>query len=98
MNSRMRRLDRYTPDICLKLRQIAEQRSWRAWDGSVKHDELLQDLELTYHLHAAAEAAGARAGFPAMPEFPIRLIDSEGMLDPAEFVTSYAGNRAEYRA
>jgi hypothetical protein len=88
----MRRLDRYTPEICGKLRQIAEQRDWRSWDGSVKQDELLQDLELTYHLHAAAEAAGTRAGFPAMSGFPIHFIDSEGFLDPAEFVRSCAAH------
>lgn len=75
----------------MKLRQIAEQRNWRAWDRSITQDEVLRDLELTYHLHAAAEAAGARAGFPAMPDFPIKFIDSEGVLDPAEFVTSYTG-------
>lgn len=86
----MRRLDRYTPEICSRIRQIAEQRKWRAWDQSVQQDEILEDLELTYHLHAAAEATGARAGFPAMPEFPIAFVDSEGILDPAEFVVSFS--------
>jgi hypothetical protein len=85
----MRRLDRYTPEICSQLRQIAEQRNWRAWDHSVQRDELLEDLELTYHLHVAAEATGKRAGFPAMPEFPIAFVDSEGILDPAGFVRSF---------
>ncbi len=89
----MRRLDKYTPDICSQLRQIAEQRNWRAWDGSVQRDELLEDLELTYHLHAAAEATGARAGFPAMPDFPIAFIDSEGVLDPAAFVNTFFARR-----
>ncbi len=85
----MANLDRYTPEICSRLRQIAERRNWRAWDGSIQREEVLEDLELTYHLHAAAEAAGARAGLPAMPKFPIRFIDSEGVLDPAQFVESF---------
>lgn len=85
----MRRLDQYTPEICCQLRQIAEERNWRAWDKSVQRDELLEDLELTYHLHVAAEAAGARAGFPAMPGFPIAFIDSEGLLDPSAFIKSF---------
>jgi hypothetical protein len=94
----MRYLDRYTSEICSLLRQIAEQRNWRAWDAFVERDELLDDLELTYHLHAAAEATGARAGLPAMPEFPIGFIDSEGLLDPAEFVKSLATRRPLSRA
>ena len=81
-------LDRYSPEICAQLRRIAEQRNWRAWDRSLPRDEVLEDLELTYHLHLAAEATGARAGFPAMPAFPIAFIDSEGALDPAEFLKS----------
>lgn len=85
----MRKLDRYTPEICSQLKQIAEERDWRTWDTSAGQDKLLEDLELTYHLHAAAQAAGARAGLPAMPEFPIGFIDSEGVLDPAEFVRSF---------
>jgi hypothetical protein len=86
-------LDRYTPEVCSQLRQIAEQRSWRAWDKTVEQDELLEDLELTYHLHAAAEATGARAGLPAMPNFPIGFIDSEGLLNPAEFIKSFTLRR-----
>lgn len=85
----MRHLDRYTPEICSQLRQLAEQRNWRAWDDAVKRDEILDDLELTYHLHVAAEVTGKRAGLPAMPEFPIRFIDSEGILDPAQFVSKF---------
>ena len=89
----MARLDRYTPEICSHLRHIAEQRNWHAWDKSVRSEELLEEVELTYHLHAAAQATGARAGFPAMPDFPIPFIDSEGALDPAKFVTSFYSRR-----
>jgi hypothetical protein len=85
----MAHLDRYTPEICSQLAQIARRRNWRAWDKSIQSEELLEDLELTYHLHAAAEATGVRAGLPAMPEFPIGFIDSEGVLDPAKFVRSF---------
>ncbi|HZS55143.1 MAG TPA: hypothetical protein VFA65_12115 [Bryobacteraceae bacterium] len=94
----MRHLDRYTPEICSQLRQIAEQRSWRTWDKTVEQDELLEDLELTYHLHAAAEAMGARAGLPAMPNFPIGFIDSEGILDPIQFIKSFTLRRPLMRA
>ncbi|MBV8896729.1 MAG: hypothetical protein JO051_09470 [Acidobacteriaceae bacterium] len=83
------RLNRYSPEICTQLRKIAEQRDWHAWDRSVRRDELLEDLELTYHLHVAAEATGARAGLPAMPAYPVAFIDSEDVLDPAEFLRSY---------
>jgi hypothetical protein len=82
-------LNRYSPEICAQLRRIAEQREWRAWDKHVQRDEVLEDLELTYHLHIAAEVSGARAGFPAMPTFPVSFIDSEGALDPAEFLRSF---------
>jgi hypothetical protein len=82
----MTQLDRYTPEICSQLAAIARQRNWRAWDKPIQSEELLEDLELTYHLHAAAEANGVRAGLPSMPDFPIGFIDSEGFLDPAQFV------------
>jgi hypothetical protein len=82
-------LYRYSPEICAQLRRIAEQREWREWDKSVRGDEVLEDLELTYHLHVAAEANGARAGFPAMPTFPVGFIDSEGALDPVDFLNSF---------
>ncbi len=80
-------LERYTPEICSQLRHMAEQRQWTNWQRpDSRHEELLEDLELTYHLHIAAEAAGARKGMPPMPPFPARLIDSEGLLDPVDFL------------
>ncbi len=85
----MRHLDNYTPDICSQLRHIAERRDWRAWDNPIQRDEVLEDLELTYHLHLAAEAAGVRAGLPAMSEFPIGFFDSEGILDPSAFIHTF---------
>ncbi len=90
----MRRLDRYTPEICSQLRQIAEHRQWRNWNcADFGQEDVLEELELTYHLHVAAEASGARAGMAPMPTFPINFTDSEGRLDPAEFIKSYARNR-----
>ncbi len=83
-------LERYTPEICSHLQQMAEHRQWKDWhllDSA--NEELLEDLELTYHLHVAAEATGMRAGMPPMPLFPPRFIDSEGLLDPVEFVNVY---------
>ena len=86
----MRHIDRYTPEICSQLRQMAEQRQWNDWyRPDSRREELLEDLELTCHLHAAAEASGLRAGMAPMPAFPVRLIDSEGVLDPAEFIKTY---------
>lgn len=82
-------LDRYSPEICAQLRKVAEQRDWHAWDNSVHRDEILEDLELTYHLHLAAEATSARAGLPAMPTCHVVFIDSEGILDPAAFLRAY---------
>lgn len=88
------RLNRYSPEICAQLRKIAEQRDWHAWDKSVHRDEILEDLELTYHLHFAAEATSVRAGLPTMPAYPIAFIDSEGALDPAEFLRAYKARHA----
>lgn len=84
-------LDRYTPEICSQLRQMAEGRQWRSWNvQTAAREDLLEDLELTYHLHVAAEVSGSRAGLPPMPPLPFRLIDSEGLLDPAAFVRMHA--------
>jgi hypothetical protein len=82
-------LKRYSPEICAQLRAVAEQRHWHVWDKSAPREEILEEVELTYHLHLAAEAMGARAGFPTMPSFPFRFLDSEGILDPAEFLHAY---------
>ncbi len=83
-------LERYTPEVCSHLRQIAERRNWNDWQrpGS-EREELLEEMELTYHLHVAAEATGARRGMPPMPPFPFCFIDSEGILDPVEFLRAY---------
>lgn len=82
-----RHLERYTPEVCSQLRQLAERRHWNDWHRTdSRGEELLEDLELTYHLHVAAEVTGARKGMPPMPSFPVRLIDSEGVLDPVEFI------------
>lgn len=86
----MSRLDRYTPEICSQLKTIAEKRDWRNWDRSVHWENLMEDLELTYHLHVAAAVSGTRAGLPQMPN---SLIDSEGLLDPAEFLRGYFNGR-----
>lgn len=94
----MRAVDRYTPEICSKLRQIAEHRQWRNWScQDFEREDLLEELELTYHLHLAAEASGARAGMAPMPTFPINFTDSEGHLDPAEFIRSYPRSRNPQR-
>lgn len=85
-----RYLERYTPEVCSRLRQIAERREWRDWKQTgTKREDLLEEMELTYHLHRAAEAVGKRNGLPPMPLFPIRFIDSEGLLDPVEFINEY---------
>jgi|GEM_PF-2714107 len=74
---------------------MAEQRQWRSWEGrDFGREELLEDLELTYHLHIAAEASGARAGMAPMPAFPIGFTDADGRLDPAEFLKFHAGGRS----
>ena len=86
----MSQIERYTPEICAQLRQIAESRQWHQWDiTQASGQDLLEDVELTYHLHLAAEASGFRAGMPPMPNFPIRFIYSEDALDPAEFILNY---------
>lgn len=91
-------LERYTPEICSHLRHMAETRQWKDWHVvDSAHEELLEDLELTYHLHVAAEATGVRKGMPPMPPFPARVIDSEGLLDPAEFIRGYQA-RHSHRA
>ena len=80
----MRHLERYTPEICSQLRQMAERRQWKDWrhrDGS--HEELLEDLKLTYHLHIAAQASGARAGMPPMPPFPAGFVDMREYSTPS---------------
>lgn len=83
-------LERYTPEICFQLRQIAESRQWRQWDPSNSpSDDLLEDVELTYHLHLAAEASGARSGMPPMSNFPVKFKFATDSLDPAEFILSY---------
>lgn len=95
VNPVMKRVDRYTPEVCSQLRQIAESRKWRSWNRQeFGSHELLEDLELTYHLHIAAEASGARAGMAPMPPFPMGFTDSEGSLDPLEFINSYLRNRS----
>lgn len=96
--SAMRHLDRYTPEICSQLRQIAEHRQWRSWDRrDFGREELLEDLELTYHLHIAAEAIGRRAGMAPMPPFPIGFSDTEGCLDPSVFIKFYSPGRVSHR-
>jgi hypothetical protein len=86
----MSHLERYTPEICSQLRQLAESRQWHQWDTTkAPGEDLLEDVELTYHLHLAAEASGTRAGMPPMPKFPIRFIYSGDSLDPAEFILNY---------
>ena len=83
----MSHLERYTPEICSQLRQIAESRQWHPWNLTAPPSaELNEDLLLTYHLHLAAEAAGVRAGLPPMPRFPIRCSFAEHAPDPAEFI------------
>lgn len=77
---------------------MAEQRQWRSWEGQdFGREELLEDLELTYHLHIAAEASGVRAGMAPMPPFPISFTDAEGRLDPAEFLNFRACGRSSPR-
>ena len=94
----MQHLDRYTPAVCSELRQIAEHREWRTWDQlDFAREDLLEDLELTYHLHRAAEASGARAGLTPMPPFPLRFTDKEGLLDPAEFIKYCSRGRSSTR-
>ena len=83
-------LELYTPEICSQLRQLAESRQWQPWEpGEARRDALLEDVELTYHLHLAAEACGTRAGMPPMPAFPINFRYTEGASDPAEFILKY---------
>lgn len=92
-------LERYTPEICAQLRHFAEMRQWHRWDathvqgGALSNDRLrsdvLEDVELTYHLHLAAEASGMRAGMPAMPPLPLKINLGEKSLDPAEFILNY---------
>jgi hypothetical protein len=83
----MGHLERYTPEICSQLRQIAESRDWTAWSQKdFAREEVLQDLELSFHLHAAAEAVGVRAGLPPMPPFPFCLADPAQFNDPEEFI------------
>lgn len=90
----MRHLERYTPEVCSQLRQIAEHRQWKDWyQRDFQREELLEDMELTYHLHVAAEVNGARKGMPPMPSCPVRFIDSEGLLDPVEFLNAYKQQR-----
>lgn len=86
----MSQLELYTPEICSELRRLAETRQWHPWDPSkAPPEDLLEDVELTYHLHLAAEANGARAGMPPMPAFPLSFRYSEGSLDPGEFILAY---------
>lgn len=88
-----RHLERYTPEVCSQLRQLAERRQWRDWRrADFRREELLEDLELTYHLHVAAEITGARKGMPAMPRSAVRFIDSEGVLDPVRFLKNHSDN------
>ena len=83
-------LERYTPHICSQLRQLAESRQWHLWDTTKPPStEFQEDVQLTYHLHLAADASGSRAGMPPMPRFPIRLHLSADLLDPAEFIRHY---------
>ena len=86
----MKHLDRYTPDICARLREIAEDRHWRSWRNPELHQEdIAEEIELTYHLHLAAEVSGQRAGMPSMSPCPIRVPQGEEPPDPAEFVECY---------
>jgi hypothetical protein len=83
----MRHLERYTPEICSQLRQIAESRDWKSWhQQDAVREDLLQDLELSYHLHLAADVSGTRAGMPPMPPFPLCFADPTRVLDPEEFI------------
>src|SRR5581483_6755632 len=94
----MRDVDRYTPGICYQLRQIAEHRHWSSWNRQdFSRDDLMEDLELTYHLHRAAEATGERAGMAPMPPFPLSFYDREGLLDPAEFIRVCSRRRGSPR-
>lgn len=86
----MSHLELYTPEICSQLRQLAECRQWQPWDpNKAQREDILEDVELTYHLHLAAEANGARAGMPPMSAFPLSFSYCEGSLDPAEFIAQY---------
>src|SRR5690242_1375045 len=83
----MEHLERYTPEICSQLRQIAESRDWKNWhQQTAEREDLLQDIELSYHLHVAADAIGAREGLPPMPPFPLCFADPSSFCDPEEFI------------
>jgi hypothetical protein len=95
----MTNLDRYTPEICATLRHIAEHHSWAKWapqpqklcapKQNTQRETVLRELELTYHLHVAADAAGLRAGLPPMPPFPVSFADPDGLLDPGKFIEAF---------
>ena len=88
-------LERYTPEICSQLRQFAETRQWHQWNpNKIKPEELAkqdlrEEVELTYHLHLAAEATGARAGMPPMSAFPAKFRYSGPPPHPREFILHY---------
>ena len=84
--SEMTNFDRYTPEICSKLRQIAEARDWKNW-RELGPDDIRMEMELTYHLHLAADASGNRSGMPPMPPYPLRLPSDNP--DPAQFLEMY---------
>ena len=83
----MNYLDRYTTEICSKLKQIAEGRDWKNW-RELKPEDIRVEIELTYHLHAAADAVGTRSGMPPMPPCPLRLPLEHP--DPATFLETYS--------
>jgi hypothetical protein len=86
----MNHLDLYTPDICRQLQEIAETHQWGSWrQNEMLRDDLLEEIELTCHLHTAADVTGLRAGRPPLPPCPLRL-PSDFCLDPASFVATYS--------
>lgn len=86
----MGHLDRYTNEICSELRDIAEFHCWSQWDANTSWcEDVLEDLELTYHLHFAADMAGRRAGWRPMPRLPLRFIEADSVLDPRRFLDGY---------
>ena len=80
-------LDRYTPEICSRLRQIAETRDWENW-RELGPEDVRIEVELTYHLHVAADASGTRCGMPPMPPCPLRVPFEDP--DPARFLEMYS--------
>ena len=89
----------YTPEICEMLRRMAEERQWNSWrPGGCPPEILEEEVELTYHLHIAADAQGRRAGLPPLPKCPVTVRLHQKAPDPVEFVRWYHGRRSKIRA